>query len=138
MQVTKLICPTCAAKIQIARVLPRGAKGRCPRCGTVFAVPEPEELRAGAPATMAARPQLVDDETAEEGGEGRRRRRRKQAASGTKSYTALIVAIVLVVGFVGVLGYVFYDAAFAPYRNTPDIIIPTLPTQTNQGSSAAK
>src|SRR5437899_3192997 len=34
MQVTKLICPTCAAKIQIGRQLPQGAKGKCPRCQT--------------------------------------------------------------------------------------------------------
>jgi hypothetical protein len=122
MQVTKLICPTCAAKIQIARVLPRGAKGKCPRCGTIFAVPDPEEVRA--PATMSARPQLVDEE--DERGEGRRRkRRRKEAPSGTRSYTALIIAIVLVLGFVGVLGWVFYDAAFAPYRNTEKIIFPS-------------
>src|SRR5262249_6977073 len=132
MQVTKLICPTCAAKIQIARVLPRGAKGKCPRCGTIFAVPDPEELRSPAPATMSARPQLVDEDEADE---GRPRKKGKTAAGGTRSYVALIIAVVLVLAFVGVLGYVFYDAAFAPYKNTPDIYVPTIPGAGNQGSA---
>jgi hypothetical protein len=128
MQATKLICPTCAAKIQIARVLPRGAKGKCPRCGTIFAVPDPDEAaRAPAPATMAARPDVVDDDA--EGGDGRprRRKRRQTAASGgVKSYIALVVAGAAVLGFVAYLAWVFWDAAYSPYRQQPDV----MPTST--------
>ena len=98
-------------------------------------MPDPEELRAPAPATMSARPQLVDEDEADE---GRPRKKRKKAAGGTRSYVALIIAVVLVLAFVGVLGYVFYDAAFAPYKNTPDVYVPTIPGAGDQGSAGGR
>jgi hypothetical protein len=58
--VTRLTCPACAENIQTNRVLPPGAKGKCPYCGTVFQVPAPG-APATAPKTMMARARVPDE-----------------------------------------------------------------------------
>ncbi len=124
MQGTKLSCPTCAAKIQINRVLPPGAKGKCPRCGTIFAVPG-EDWRPPAPPTMQAAPQRMqpsaeeappEDEDQDEDQPRKKKKRRKGPKGGFKSWLALILVTIAVLAFVAYLGWEFYNTAFAPYN----------------------
>ncbi|PWT85523.1 MAG: hypothetical protein C5B58_02940 [Acidobacteria bacterium] len=129
MESTKLICPACSAKIQTTRQLPVGAKGRCPRCQTVFVVPEPEEI-----TDSGAAPQLVDDEAGDYGDDRPRRKKRKAKSSGgLMSYLALLIAGALVLGFVVFMVWLFYYYAF-PSSQQQDYI-PTLPAHSPQTPS---
>jgi len=123
---TKLICPTCAAKIQIARELPQGSKGKCPRCQTVFVVPEPEQEGG---------PQLVDDEEEQVDQPRRRRKRQPASAGGLMSYLALLIAGALVLAVIGVLCWALWYYAIRDSR--PADYIPTLPGQAPASPSGA-
>jgi Zn-finger nucleic acid-binding protein len=133
MQATKLVCPTCAAKIQISRPLPAGAKGKCPRCQTVFVVPEPEETIVAD--SGAAPPRLVEDDEEQERRPRKRKKRQSTSSGGLMSYLALIIAGGLVVAFVVVMIALFYYYAFR--TNQDKDIYPTAFSEMLHSASSA-
>jgi hypothetical protein len=65
MSATTLSCPECSATLKSGTPIPAGRKIQCPKCGTVFAAPAPDEdapfVREKAPTTEPANEAPGDD-----------------------------------------------------------------------------
>ena len=68
----ELRCPECRAKLRLPEAPDAGTEVECPKCGTVFAAPEPESADDDAPKKKKKPPRDADDDTDEKPKKGAR------------------------------------------------------------------
>jgi len=114
MPILIVLCPDCDARVKSDDGFTAGEEGECPKCETVFRVPDPSVRKK-------AKPPAVNDDDDEE-------RPKKKKKEGTKasegsyanSPVRFIVLGVLVVAML-VLGYFLYKKLTAPPQ---EIVVP--------------
>ena len=92
MSKSRVTCPECDAQLALGPTVSAGQRIRCPKCETVFAVPEP------APPAVRDRPRPV------------RRFKPKKQSSSAGVLAAIIAASVLLVAGVAVGGYLLWKS----------------------------
>src|SRR5262245_41607911 len=130
MQATKLTCPDCNATLQTAKPIPPGAKIKCPKCGSSFAVPAAangngsavktiNRIAASNPPSSAVRKSRpmpradVDDEDDADDPHGKKKKKfnsRKESGSGAMLWVVLGIVFVLLAGG-GILAYYLINSS---------------------------
>lgn len=118
MQATKLTCPDCNATLQTAKPIPPGAKIKCPKCGSTFAVPaatngSPSAVKptnriaaTNPPSSLSKKSRPIpkadvdDDEDIDDRPRKKKKKfkSRKEAGSGAILWVTLGVVFVLLAG----------------------------------------
>jgi phage FluMu protein Com len=101
MSDSRCTCPACDAVLKLAGGFHAGKKIKCPKCNTVFSLPEPVEaqVREGGP-TVRRNPDAFDDEPERR---SRRRRRKRPAPSGMKPAVLALILVPVALVAIGAL-----------------------------------
>jgi predicted Zn finger-like uncharacterized protein len=116
----KLTCPECDGWLSIAQTVPAGKKIRCPKCGTIFRLPDPD-AEAVRTATLA-RANEPDEEDTDDDADARRPRRRRSRRTKpdrTLAVVAIAVGLVLLIG--GGVGVALW--VFKPWQRQPVVVV---------------
>ena len=114
MPILIVLCPDCDARLKSDDGFTAGEEVECPKCETVFRVPDPS-------ARKKAKPPAVEDDDEERPKKKKKKGTKASEGSYANSPVRFVILGVLVVTML-VMGYFLYRKFTAP--PPPDIIVP--------------
>ena len=108
----KITCPECEAVLKSNVDLPEGKQIKCPKCGSTFAVPGPDEAVTAPSAAprKAARPrdEADDDDDYDDAPPPRRKKKKGKQSGATMVIASVVVGLLVLLGAAAAGGYYFY------------------------------
>ncbi len=115
MPILIVLCPDCDARLKSDDGFTAGDEVECPKCETVFRVPDPS-------ARKKAKPPAVEDDDEEERPKKKKKKGTKASEGSYASSPVRFVILGVLVVTMLVMGYFLYRKFAAP--PPPDIIVP--------------